>query len=137
MTAPTGVFRGLSCLHCAATINRDETAARVLGWRVWEGVTLGGQQKRDVVCPTCAGTAEPVAEAGPSWDVECTTCEWSFSDGGPIDPGEEIPDAKTAETVGYEHRCEKQLRYKSPAGKWYDENDREFRELAYPPKVKP
>lgn len=116
-------------MHCQNSTLSDETAARVLGWRVWSGTTMGGKQKRDVVCPVCAGTGEPEPEPGPSWDVMCTTCGWQYTDEGPILAGEELANARDAESAAYDHECEQAFRFKSPDGKWYDENTKEFTDL--------
>ncbi len=47
----------LRCGHCTATsptVPLDEL--RVAGWRVWAGKTVGGEEREDAVCPSCAGT---------------------------------------------------------------------------------
>lgn len=44
------------CKHCPSATVSTPDAARMLGWRIWSGKTMGGEQREDVVCPACAGT---------------------------------------------------------------------------------
>ncbi len=48
----------LQCRHCERTTHLSEYNARISGWRIWSGTTMGGRQASDVVCPYCAGTRE-------------------------------------------------------------------------------
>jgi hypothetical protein len=77
----------IPCMNCPATYARPEgakgsevDAARVKGWAVWEGMTLGGQHVKRVYCPVCRGVAEPPPEPAPSWDAVCKTCDSSMSE---------------------------------------------------------
>lgn len=59
----TAVGHYLVCQTCSAAYGgwwiqaEMETAARVAGWTVWEGVTEGGTAERRVFCPLCCGKA--------------------------------------------------------------------------------
>lgn len=37
------------------TAERTETKARVRGWHIFTGTTIGGDPHRGVLCPTCLG----------------------------------------------------------------------------------
>lgn len=112
----------IACKHCPAVAGRSVTqeAARFLGWRFFDGLSMTGKPLSDVVCPTCAGTAEPVAETGepPGWRVRCNTCHWEYEDeygDGPLSP-------KEARDMARDHQCEAEVEIAPADGdKWYDE----------------
>ena len=42
-----------------ATVEATETKARVRGWHIFTGATLGGEPHRGVLCPKCVGSSRP------------------------------------------------------------------------------
>lgn len=71
------ISKRLQCRHCSRNTGMREADARNCGWRIWRGTTLGGQEREDIVCPSCGGTrpGEQLAPE-PSWRVGCRTCDW-------------------------------------------------------------
>jgi hypothetical protein len=41
------------------TPEATETKARVRGWHIFDGTTLGGRPHRGVLCPRCVGPSRP------------------------------------------------------------------------------
>lgn len=108
----------IRCQNCPRTFDNPRAgshslpapdAARVAGWTVWEGTTLGGERVKRVFCPRCAGRVEPPDPDAdePGWDAVCETCdarateEWD--DEVPL--SEEVVDAWKSD-----HRCEPDVR---------------------------
>lgn len=118
MTTGT-LARVIQCKHCSASTRSSVDVARMAGWRMFDGTTQGGKPLNDVVCPSCAGTApdSEAANAGPSWRVRCSTCDWMYEDEydeGPLD-------AKAARSLAYDHQCEPYVQIAPPSGdQWYD-----------------
>lgn len=50
---------GLTCDHCGATSALSEVRARITGWHVWEGTTMGGSFRRVELCNVCTATRRP------------------------------------------------------------------------------
>lgn len=103
-----------ACKHCPRRIDSTDDVARAAGWRWYSGPTVGGGHLNDVVCPVCAGVADPEALA--IWEVTCETCDWSSVD----DEGERITTAVDAVTTGQDHECEPVIRVKTPEGKFHN-----------------
>lgn len=69
----------LRCTNCPSTTGSSPDVAEfVQGWRIWEGTTVGGQHKREVLCPACSGCAPQREDGGPGWSARCHTCEWDW-----------------------------------------------------------
>lgn len=61
---------------------------RMLGWRIWDGATIGGGAASVTLCPSCTGraptssdeadTGVPTAPFG--WNASCDTCHSSLWD---------------------------------------------------------
>lgn len=104
----------LSCKHCPVKTMSSPDAARMIGWRMWSGTTVGGQRKADVVCPSCAGT-DTAAPPAPAWQVRCSTCDWEYEDEyneGPLDEA-------AAKRMASDHECEPEVELLPPgADKW-------------------
>lgn len=64
----------LRCTSCYLRRWSSTDSARVAGWRIWTGTTLGGKQDKQVLCPMCAGS---VTEA---LGARCNLCDTSTSD---------------------------------------------------------
>ncbi|TYK45194.1 hypothetical protein [Actinomadura decatromicini] len=74
----------IRCQNCPRTFDNPRAgshslpapdAARVAGWTVWSGTTLGGEQVKRVFCPRCAGRVPEPEEDDPTWDAVCHTCD--------------------------------------------------------------
>lgn len=106
----------LQCKHCPTKTHSTEDVARHIGWRIWRGTTIGGKDAEDVVCPVCAGNAEPPEKEAPGWRVRCNTCDWEREDEydeGPLTP-------KEAKYMARDHECEPQVEIAPPTGDtWY------------------
>lgn len=50
----------IECRHCENQICSTEDGARLLGWHIFDGLSLGGTTMIDVVCPTCFGVRNRV-----------------------------------------------------------------------------
>ena len=101
----------IRCKHCPSSTGSTLDAARMLGWRMFQGVSQTGKPLDDVVCPTCAGTAsEP--DAPESWSVRCLACDWCSDDDGPDE--EPLLSAKDAYSLGYDHECEPEIELRAP-----------------------
>jgi hypothetical protein len=118
----TTVDRLIRCKHCPSTTASSPDAARMLGWRMFKGVSQTGKPLDDVVCPGCAGTT-PITEdkpASPSWRVRCNTCYWEWEDEfdeGPLSP-------KDAKSMAHDHECEPEVEIAPPSGeKWFHPYD--------------
>ena len=61
----TAVDRFIRCKHCPSTTSSSPDAARMLGWRLFKGLSQTGKELDDVVCPGCAGTTTTIAS--PRW----------------------------------------------------------------------
>lgn len=90
------------CDRCPTVNLSSRDAARLQGWRFWQGMTHGGAQRRVVLCPACAGTAPEPVEA--EWAVECTTCDWAYDDAEPL------RSEADAQRAGAYHQCEPEIR---------------------------
>jgi len=111
------VLTAQKCRHCPAVLRAGEEEARVRGWRIWRGTTIGGEEREDVVCAGCAGNASPEDEQeGPGWRVYCRTCHWEYDE-----DEDETLTPKEAKQVAYDHHCDPEVEIAPPAGdKWYD-----------------
>lgn len=67
------------CQNCPRATTASEISVRVVGWIIWTGTTIGGQDTTRIYCPTCAGR-EAQDPHPPTWDAECATCHWRMSD---------------------------------------------------------
>lgn len=97
------------CKHCSRSTPMSERNARHSGWRVWRGVTLGGQEKEDIVCPACVGDV-PEGEKPVGWSVGCLTCDWEWEDEydeGPLTEAD-------AKSMASDHECEPETYTISP-----------------------
>jgi hypothetical protein len=106
--------RVIQCKHCVASTRSSLDVARAAGWRMFTGVSVTGKPLDDVVCPACAGTADP-EDAPQGWRVRCNTCDWEYEDDddGPLSPAE-------ARQMAYDHECEPEVRLAPPSGdRWY------------------
>lgn len=96
------------CKHCPRFTRSSDEVARVQGWRWYDGPTQGGGHLSDVVCPVCAGYAEPESE---EWIVGCRTCDWeSIAD----DADDRILTGKDAIATTRMHECEPDLWIRPP-----------------------
>ena len=105
----------IRCKHCPATTASNESTARVLGWRLFDGPSQTGKALSDVVCPRCAGTVQPEPEA--FWTVRCNTCHWESD----YDDEDEAPStAAEAVYLGRGNECEPdvELLAPEPDSKW-------------------
>lgn len=103
-------MRAIICKHCPASTGSSADVARAAGWRMFKGESITGKPIDDVVCPACAGTAEPPPR---EWQVRCTTCDWDSDDGEePIRSGREAMD------VARYHECESWIEVQRPGGEW-------------------
>ena len=88
-----GATLDLKCQTCAYVRTSTTNAARVAGWRVYSGPTLGGTVVDVVLCPPClAGKPAP-------YRAECLTCGESSDD-------DEALDEKGASRWKFDHECE-------------------------------
>lgn len=84
----------------------EESAARAIGWSIWEGKTLGGKQQRRVYCPFDAGRVDlPEREIAKltTWDAKCNTCDSTASEEWFEDLPLSQEDVKNWKS---DHRCE-------------------------------
>lgn len=107
------VDKRVVCQFCRARYekqNRDaisvESAARAVGWIVWEGHTMGGKEQRVVFCPVHAGRVplESDENGEPKWDAVCHTCDWRASEDDCYDS--EPFTEEDAKAWQADHRCE-------------------------------
>lgn len=96
----------LQCRHCRRSTGNSADFARAAGWRTFKGASLTGKPLDDVICPWCAGTAEPEL----SWKVRCNTCDWESAE----DEDDEALDARDAKHLADDHRCEPWLEIQAP-----------------------
>ena len=99
------------CKHCPAVTCSTFDAARMLGWRFFTGKSVTGKEINDVVCPACAGNAEP-PEKKPTWRVGCRTCDWEWED----EYDEGALTAKDAKHMANDHECEPDVWIAPPSG---------------------
>lgn len=92
------------CKHCGASTLSSDDVARLHGWRWYRGESITGKQIEDVICPVCAGLAEP--ELPPAWSVGCRTCDWQYE---PDTDDDEIRDGRRAVDVAHDHDCEPEV----------------------------
>src|SRR4029077_1222223 len=96
----------------------SDAVARSIGWRWYDGPTLGGGHLSDVVCPICAGLT--TAADSERWNVVCLTCDFNYEeDRHPDDVDDALTEPKDAVSVGRDHECEPESRIISPS----DEKD--------------
>jgi hypothetical protein len=115
-----GALAGFQCKHCPSFTRSNEAGARMAGWRTYQGVSVTGKPLDDVVCPACAGTAEPEA---PTWRVHCITCDWDAAEEG-WDSDDEPLNALDAKMLAASHRCYAQVEIGPPGSSdWYHPND--------------
>jgi len=100
----------IQCKYCPRSTFSTYDAARMLGWRMFRGVSQTGKPLDDVICPSCAGTRPPAPAE--TWAVRCTTCDWSTED----DPDDYEPVGTAADAVatGRGHECEPLIELKAP-----------------------
>lgn len=120
-----------ACKHCPRGTSATFDAARAAGWRIFSGTTQSGKPLEDVVCPICAGTdpdPDRYTDAKMIWDVQCYTCDWSFSEDW--EPGlDPLHTATEAKSCAQEHRCEPQFVYISPTGQTIDGHTNTFQKI--------
>lgn len=86
----------INCTKCYLRRRSSTDAARVAGWRIWTGTTIGGKQDSQVLCPMCAGsTNEPLS-------VRCNLCD---ADTDEYAPGETLT-ADDIKQWARDHECE-------------------------------
>lgn len=110
----------LRCKHCPGSTYSSLDVARLVGWRVWSGITVGGKHVEDVVCPRCAGTEVPPEPKPEGWHVRCKTCDWDSREDADMQ-GDEPLDAANAKLLAREHRCDPLVELCPPGGSdtWY------------------
>lgn len=116
MTTLTARRIEIRCQNCPRTFDNPHAgshslpapdAARVAGWTVWEGTTLGGKQVKRVFCPRCAGRTPDLDEVEPGWDAVCDTCDAQASE----DWSDEVPlSEEDVDAWRSDHRCEPYIR---------------------------
>ena len=89
------------CKHCGASSLSSDDVARLQGWRWYRGESITGKPIEDVVCPACAGFADP--EAAKVWTVGCRTCHWQYE---PFEDDDEIRSGVRAVDLAHDHDCE-------------------------------
>lgn len=100
----------ICCHHCHSAYiwtGRGSAidGARVAGWIVWEGATLGGKQVKRTYCPRCSGkpVIDPTTGKEPSWDARCSTCDAQM--GEERDDGDRPITKEDAEQWRSDHHC--------------------------------
>lgn len=89
---------------------KTDSDARALGWMVWSGKTLGGDDREVRYCPTHAGRTEEDAEAQEvGFDAHCYTCGEDASDDAEFEGTREA-----AEGWSEEHACEPDVTIREP-----------------------
>lgn len=94
----------VKCQKCGKDGPNEPLYARVGGWRVWSGLTLGGRQSEVCYCPVCFGAVEPPEDEEPGWDAECVTCNTLMSD-----CTTEPITKEAAEAWEFDHQCEPEV----------------------------
>lgn len=90
--------------------------ARVAGWRIWDGATLGGQPQSVRFCPVCAGTATPEQEVALlGYKAGCHTCGADMVDESD-EPDDYVFTEADAQEWARDHRCEPDTYITKPAG---------------------
>lgn len=117
MTTMTTHLTEIRCQKCSTRFSSAETdlgmpeepQARVAGWAVWSGKTMGGRDETRVFCPRCYGRT-PMPER-PGWDAVCDTCDVHASE----DWSDDVPlSEEDVEAWRSEHRCESSVRVIDP-----------------------
>lgn len=105
-----------ACQACKAEAPSDELRARVLGWRIWSGTTIGGQETSVVFCPACCGEAGVDEKTGESvgWKAECRTCFVTIDDEWDDDKPEAGWTKKDCEEWEDDHKCEPDVQITAP-----------------------
>ena len=96
-----------------------EGAARVAGWTVWEGRTIGGTETRRVYCPNCAGREREDVDAPVGFDATCWTCmedasgDWGYWDWVNRSQVRQLTEAEAREWAE-QHKCEPDVKVTEP-----------------------
>jgi hypothetical protein len=104
----------LNCQACGAIDRQSIAAARGLGWRIWDGQTMGGKDQSVRLCPRCMAGEKP-AIVGGGWDATCDTCDALMSEDEDQDTDEITED--DAESWCSNHICDSEGRTVPPHGK--------------------
>lgn len=106
----------IRCQNCPAVFQGSRTVdlgmsdaggARVAGWIVWSGTTIGGREESRTFCPRCAGRTPEPEEVEPGWDAVCDTCDAQASE----DWSDEVPlSEEDVDAWKSDHRCEPYIR---------------------------
>lgn len=96
------------CGNCSNSTMSSIDAARIAGWRIWDGKSQTGKEMSVRICPVCAGV-EP-AKPEPSWRVGCDTCNWEYEDEWEEGPLTE----EAAKEMARDHECEPETWVKPP-----------------------
>lgn len=123
-----------NCGNCSNSTRSSLDAARIAGWRIWEGKSVTGKDLEVRICPVCVGVEQP--EEQPSWRVGCDTCNWEWED----EWDEEGPlNEKQAREMASDHHCEPETWVKPPPTREeqekYDDALRAARRLVTVPLV--
>jgi hypothetical protein len=117
MTAAV-LVKDITCQGCKRTCQRQlsDEMARAVGWRIWDGETLGGKEVSVRLCPVCAGTATPDQEVELlSYAAGCHTCGADMADESREKPGHVFTQEEAEEWRDY-HRCEADTYITKPPG---------------------
>ncbi len=105
----------LKCQSCGQIDNTMSIAeARGLGWRIWDGQTMGGKDSSVRICPRCMGGTRPDDTDG-GWDATCDTCDACMSTDEALSPAEITED--DAEAWCSTHVCDADTRTIAPRRK--------------------
>ena len=114
-----GILMDLRCQTCRVTARQTVNAARGLGWRIWDGTTLGGSVQSVRFCPRCCGNGPDEDDAKPSgWDAVCHTCDERFSESWDTDEPDEGGSVYTKDDARRwerDHQCETDVELIDPA----------------------
>lgn len=99
------------CGNCSNKTASSLDAARMAGWRIWEGKSVTGKDLKVRICPTCAGVEQPEEER--SWRVGCHTCYWEYEEEWDDPDGDPLSE-KDAREVARDHVCEPDTWIKPP-----------------------
>lgn len=94
---------------CGASSMSSLDAARLSGWRIWDGESQTGKPMQVRICPGCAGDENAPAE--PSWRVGCRSCDWEYYD---EDDSDGPLAEKDARQMARDHECEPDVWVKPP-----------------------
>ena len=95
-----------TCDNCGRTNGSSTEVARAFGWRLWEGVTVGGKHSKVNLCSACVGHKSDSDDADPGFGVECRACGWVWEDEHEEGPLSE----KDARQMACDHECEPDTR---------------------------